>query len=174
MAAERPVGREADFEQFDVLLSDILEQLTGNALHHRRGRDALPRDAKGFQNGPQVLELVIDLYPRVESGHIIGGQFQAVFAGNVDNRRCAHCPFEVTVNLGFGETVVLRVKTFHACTGPPMKDGARSKSNRKVRGWQTQFGTGTTPAWVTAEQHCLPTRRGRTGVGCSARRGQQS
>jgi hypothetical protein len=37
-----------------------------------------------------------------------------MFAGNINHGRRADGPFEMAVDLGFGETVVLCVETFHA------------------------------------------------------------
>src|SRR5205823_1110710 len=113
VAAKRPIGRETDFEELDVLPGGVLKHFFGDALHDCRRGDALARDAEGLQNRLQIAELLIDFNVRVESGNVVSGQFQGVFAGNVNDRGRADGPFEMTMELGFGEVAVFWVKAFH-------------------------------------------------------------
>src|ERR1017187_4264788 len=57
---------QQNIKLLEVLLSGILEQLIGDALHHCRGGEALLRNAEGFQHRSQVLELVKHCNTRVE------------------------------------------------------------------------------------------------------------
>ena len=113
VTAEGPIGREAYFEQFDVLFSGILEEFPGDPFEGPRGGDALLGDAEGLQHDIQTLPLIVDLDVRVQPFDIVGWQLQAVLSGDVDDRGCADGPFEMDVeSRSWGSRYILGSKFF--------------------------------------------------------------
>ncbi len=113
MPVKRPIGRETDFEELDVLFCRVLEQLPGDAFDNLRRGDAVLKDGEGCQHGFEVLQLVIDFDVLVQFVDIIRRQLQFVFFRNVNDRLRADRAFEVTVDFGLGDVVVFGVEVFH-------------------------------------------------------------